>query len=508
MRTKFFLFTALAALVLASCNNDDEGSSVSGVTFRKADISGATALGLGYGSSSTKADAGVTVEGVLYKVTADGSMVEVEYTLDVAGDDDEVSQKLKANMRLTAKSIIPIGKTWIMLTSCNYDYPGWQDLAYTNPIRKAVSYILNNTPRDKFFLIRRSDGALFEWTQEAGRHWSQMSLNDAKGRIDAVGKDIVALAGIGDGEPVLLLKDRGNTLDVITLTSNGISASMVAGLNNGKVFAVIDNNPVVIDPELKVTSISAVASPEGTELQLSPAFILNGEYYVKSYDGPSDDQYDDYGGGKKDGQGKDGQDTQEYHTALWTVSVLEYMGRLIPYADRKVAEVSGNASYIPTFQFGDFQLRMFTGTTASWINQGYRCFFDPENGILTSESLPAGYPGYDSYYYDGVAYEIVSNGSLFPDKLRRFDLSKTQPDEVNITWNDDVTIYVLDIIPSSVSDDGWMFDASAMAFKQFAKTNDGRALTWYIDAIDGSTRVSLEGESTAGSIIGTLVRLN
>jgi hypothetical protein len=151
---------------------------------------------------------------------------------------------------------------------------------------------------------------------------------------------------------------------------------------------------------------------------------------------------------------------------------------------------------------------MFTGTTASWISRGYRCFFDPENGILTSEALPDGYPGDDSFYYDGVAYEIVSNGSLFPDKLRRFDLSKTQPDEVNITWNDDVTIYVLDIIPSSVSDDGWMFDASAMAFKQMAKTNDGRALTWYIDVVDGSTRVSLEGESTAGTIIGTLVRLN
>jgi len=47
-----------------------------------------------------------------------------------------------------------------------------------------------------------------------------------------------------------------------------------------------------------------------------------------------------------------------------------------------------------------------------------------------------------------------------------------------------------------------------MAFKQMAKTNDGRALTWYIDVVDGSTRVSLEGESTAGTIIGTLVRLN
>ena len=507
MRTRFFLFAVLAALVLASCNNDDGGTSVSGVTFRKADISGATALGLGYGSSSTKADAGVSVEGVLYKVTADGSMVEVEYTLDVAGDEDEVSQKLKTNMRLTAKSIIPIGKTWVMLTCCNYDYPGWQELDYTNPIRKAVSYILNNTPRDKFFLIRRSDGALFEWTQEAGRHWTQMSLDDAKGRIDAVGKDIVALAGIGDGEPVLLIKDQGNTLDVITLTSNGISASMVAGLNNGKVFAVIDNNPVVIDPELKVTSISAVASPAGTELQLSPAFILNGVYYVKSYDGPDDSQEEEYGG-KKEGEGKQGQDPQEYHTALWTVSVMEYMGRLLPYADRKVAEVSGTASYIPTFQFGDSQLRMFTGTTASWINQGYRCFFDPENGILTSEPLPNGYPGYDDFYYDGVAYEIVPNGSLFPDKLRRYDLSKTQPDEVDITWNDDVTIYVLDIIPTSMTDDGWVFDASAMAFKQMAKTTDGRVLIWYIDVTDGSTRVSLEGESTAGTIIGTLVRLN
>ena len=71
----------------------------------------------------------------------------------------------------------------------------------------------------------------------------QMSLTDAEGRIDALGKDIVTLAGIGDGEPILLLKDQGSTLDVITLTSQGISASMVAGLNNGKVFAVIDCNP-------------------------------------------------------------------------------------------------------------------------------------------------------------------------------------------------------------------------------------------------------------------------
>ena len=507
MRTKFFLFTALAALVFASCDKGGDGSSVSNVTFRKADISGATALGLGYGSSTTKADDGVTVEGILYKVTADGSMVEVEYTLDVAGDDDEVSQKLKANMRLTAKSIIPIGKTWVMLTNCNYDYPGWQELEYTNPIRKAVSYILNNTPRDKFFLIRRSDGALFEWTQEAGRNWGQMSLTDAEGRIDALGKDIVTLAGIGDGEPILLLKDQGSTLDVITLTSNGISASMVAGLNNGKVFAVIDCNPVVIDPDLKVTSISAVASPQGTELPISPAFIMNGEYYVMSYDGPDENQ-EEYYGGEKEGQGKQEQEPQEYHTALWTVSVMEYMGRLIPYADRKVVEVSGRASYLPSFQFGDSRLKMFAGATASWINNGYRCFFDPQNGILTSEPLPSGYPGYDQDYYDGVAYRIVPNGSFFPDKFLRYDLSKTQPDEVNITWNDDVLVYALDLIPGSVRDDGWYFNASAMAFQQFGKTTDGRAIIWYIDVTDGSTRVSLEGESTAGRLIGTLVRLN
>ena len=60
MRTKFFLFTALAALLFASCDKGSDGSSVSSVTFRKADISGATALGLGYGSSTTKADDGVS----------------------------------------------------------------------------------------------------------------------------------------------------------------------------------------------------------------------------------------------------------------------------------------------------------------------------------------------------------------------------------------------------------------------------------------------------------------
>ena len=507
MRTRFLLLSAVAVLLFSACDNDDSGSGVSGVTFRKADISGAQALALGYGSTQTKAGDGVSVDGVLYKVSADGTMVEVEYTLDVAGDDDEVSQKLKANMRLTAKSIIPVGKTWVMLTSCNYDYPGWQDLEYSNPIRKAVSYILNNTPRDKFFLIRRSDGALFEWTREAGRNWNNMSLSDAKGRIDALGKDIVALAGIGDGEPLLRLKDQGNTLDVITLTSDGVSASMVAGLNNGKVFAILNSTPAIIDPELRLSAMSQVASPQGTQLQLSPAFILDGEYYVKSYDGPEESPEQNTGG-KKEDPGKQVQTTQEYHTALWTVSTMEYQGRLFAYADRKVAEVSGLAPYIPTFQYGDFQLKMFTGTTASWINQGYRCFFDPRNGILTSEPLPNGYPGYDSDYHDGVAYRIVPNGTLFPDKLIRYDLSKTQPEEVDITWSNDVLINTLDLIPSSMNDDGWGFDESDMAFKQTGKTMDGRALIWYIDVTDGSTRVTVEGENTAGRIIGTLVRLN
>ena len=59
-----------------------------------------------------------------------------------------------------------------------------------------------------------------------------------------------------------------------------------------------------------------------------------------------------------------------------------------------------------------------------------------------------------------------------------------------------------------MNDDGWGFDESDMAFKQMGKTMDGRALIWYIDVTDGSTRVTVEGENTAGRIIGTLVRLN
>ena len=103
----------LAAAILTSCNKDDPSNAK--VTFRKANIAGAQMLAIAQGDgSATKAEGDVTIgPKALYTVSADGSMVQVSYDVEVEGASGEVAEAIRADLILSPGFIFPVGEGWL-----------------------------------------------------------------------------------------------------------------------------------------------------------------------------------------------------------------------------------------------------------------------------------------------------------------------------------------------------------------------------------------------------------
>ncbi|MBO4443105.1 MAG: hypothetical protein J5763_05755, partial [Bacteroidaceae bacterium] len=151
------LYSLLLASVLAiySCEDMDDsmkdGSKLQ-ASFRKVDLSGAQSLVLAASGDEPRATRMTKGEGEnrndgnnqstdinysapMYKVSADGTMVEVDYQIEIvtksesgSGVKSEVRDSLNANLRLKMEYIYAIDDKWLLLYNCSYDYPGYDDL--------------------------------------------------------------------------------------------------------------------------------------------------------------------------------------------------------------------------------------------------------------------------------------------------------------------------------------------------------------------------------------------
>ena len=178
MKTRLLTILAIAMALLSSCDKfgGSDGKNVN-VTFRKANISGAHMLALAQGGASTKAEGDVTVgPRALYTVSEDGTMVQVSYDIDVEGVNGEVAETIKAELIICPNFIFPVGEGWIWLANSHMDVKeGWSNGTIPQgSARSALSKIINGFSEEyhdrhgAHYLIRKSDGALFEWTLEAG----------------------------------------------------------------------------------------------------------------------------------------------------------------------------------------------------------------------------------------------------------------------------------------------------------------------------------------------------
>ncbi|MBR4734826.1 MAG: hypothetical protein IK052_01920 [Bacteroidales bacterium] len=499
MKTR--LITALILLSAAfftSCNKDD--ASGAKATFRKANISGAQMLALAQGSgTATKAEGDISVgPKALYSVSEDGTMVQVSYNVDVEGASGEVAETIKAELILSPNFIFPVGDGWIWLANCHLDVrDGWSNGTIPEgPARHALSKILNtfsdtyNSRHGAHYLIRKSDGALFEWTLEAG---APDGMDDGfkqptflNGWFHQMGKDLYVKTWgwtFSDATPtrptLYRLQDKGNTLDAVNLLGDNIGCGGIwpaedclgvqfqydGGVWPFGIIAPPSFSPVLLQQESGTgeknmdTALISVAK----KLYLAVNTENNGKNIVTFYN--LDVSASSVSRGRE--------------ICTWEGWISNDPGTLISSAD-KLTWWAGN------------------GQGGTQIN-----VFDPKAGTVTSHNLPEHYPNNEGEYVNGIGYTMDGTAGFW-----ECDLSKDAAEYIALDWSDALE-FQSRIVPGSLRMD--RFEAASLTIQFKAQMSDGTRLDFYTSVVGadrGKIKGTVSGQNNAGMTVTTMVRLN
>ena len=508
---RFLTVLAIAAAVFASCDKEGNGSKAK-VTFRKANIAGSNMLALASGELATKAEGDVKVgPKALYTVSEDGKMVQVSYDVDVEGADGEVAESLQANLIISPNFIFPVGEGWIWLANCFLDVKdGWSNNTIPQgPARKAISKLINefsatyHERHGAHYLIRKSDGAMFEWTLEAG---APNGMDDGfkqptflNGWFHQYGNELFVKPsgwmrdGMSDPNlPSLVrLKDNGSTLDVVNLLGDNIGCGTIFPSDDGL-------GAELFYPNANGSSLAVIASPsfkpvllpdDGTAGKGDLFFLsIGGKLYL--------------GAGQEtqivEGDGKEQWTRDGYRTDIFNLVVT----------GNSVTKGSLICSVNERIYWGGGQCFVSSGETLSfWMGNDYDgttiYTFDPKAKTITGKKLPAHYPSREDEYMNGVAY--VADGTA---GYWECDLSKDAAEYVSLDWSS-ASEYQGQIVQRTLT--LVRFEAASLTLQYSASLVDGTILYFYTSVVGadrGKIKTSIGSENNAGMVVTTMVRLN
>lgn len=511
MKTKLLTILAIAMALLSSCDKFGifDGKNVD-VTFRKANISGAHMLAIAQGGAATKAEGDVTVgPKALYTVSEDGSMVEVTYNVDVEGADGGVAETIQANLIISPGFVFPVGEGWLWLANCYYDVKGgWNNYPTdgNKSARHALSKIINDF-RDKYhdrhgahYLIRKSDGALFEWTLEAG---APDGMDDGfkqptflNGWFHQLGNDLFVRAGgwnydgiyPGNVPSLVCLKDNGSTLDAVNVLGDNITCWKLypaGGTCLGGTFGYPGANGgmhgIIAPPSFEPVLLQVEGSKESFLLSVGGKL-----YYANTY------QKEIREGDDKEGYWTRTEDCTDFYNLTVSGSSVS-LGNLICSLNKIM---DPNGVYIST-----------TDKLSWWGGNEYDGAeihtLDPKAGTVSTRKLPAHYPSNQGEYVDGVAYTIDGTAGYW-----ECDLSKDAAEYVTLDWSSAVE-YQGKIVSGTLR--LVRFEAASLTLHFVAYMTNGTELTFYA-SVTGSDRgvikTSVGSENNAGMVVTTMVRLN
>ena len=496
---------AFSFILISSCTKDNAGTRV---TFRKADIAGARMLALARGGTPTRAEGDVNVgPSVLYTVSEDGSMVEVSYTVEVEGANGEVARAVQANLILSPGFVFPVGEGWLWLANCHYDVRGgWNNYPKDGDkdVRHALSNIINDFSakyhdrHGAHFLVRKSDGALFEWTLEAG---APNGMDDGfkqptflNGWFHQLGNDLFVRTGgwnydgINGGLPSLIrLQDNGNTLGAVNVLGNNISCWKLypaGGSCLGGTFGYPGANGgmqgIIAPPSFEPVLLQVEASKESFLLSIGGKL-----YYADTYEKEIEE------GDGKDSWTRTVACTDFYNLSVSASSVslgnliCTFNGRVDPYG-----------VYIST-----------TDKLSWWGGNEYDGAeihtLDPKAGTVSTRKLPAHYPSNQGEYVDGVAYTIDGTVGYW-----ECDLSKDAAEYVTLDWSSALE-YQGKIVPGTLRLE--RFEAASLTLQFVAYMTNGTELNFYTSVTGsdrGKIKTSVGSNGGAGMVVTTMVRLN
>ena len=322
---RFLILPMLLSAVLAcfSCEKDDDlnggGGGRISASFRKIDLSGAQSLVLAASGVDTRATRMTKGEGEnnnnngngnnqssdinysapMYKVSSDGTMVEVDYQIEIvtkseseSGLKSEIRDSLNANLRLKMEYIYAIDDKWLLLYNCSYDYPGYDDLP-DGTLKSIVNRLLvddSNIARN--YMVRLEDGALFllekgERNPGLGKE-NPHTQTESQGAVEMIGNDIYYL---DCATRLSRMEDRGNTLNLVQVLNDNVFNDYI--LSNGSVLGIVPKYetankqsqmgmPSVVFPgQNSVVPISGI-NLDDKEVQM---FLIDDELYISRKNG-------------------------------------------------------------------------------------------------------------------------------------------------------------------------------------------------------------------------------
>ena len=474
----------IAMLFLVSCK--DEPSSSSKLTFKGVNLNNAKALALvqeGNGGSKAPrkmpADEGEKPQTkFLYTVDEEGNMnAAIFYFNEV-----DSTTNTKA-LRLSIENIFAVGDDYLWLYGCQYDCDDLDLLP--EEARKYVQEQIDasrNRPGHYNYLIRKTDGALFDLTNltvlpidwDGSIKNSVKTSNDLKqyGMVAQVGKELYWAEGNYQGG-LRKLVDQGSTMDQVNLDFHA-NIAYVLGDGQGHLGTVLSY---------------------GGNVPTNPAFI-NGNYANLVQGLPNEMGYPrmHYIGGKYlISQSYNWNGSEE--PAIYSVSF-----------DGGTANatkcVAGDA--LPEYGYG--HPVVVEGSTYSWLtNDGYSTFiktFDANTLSFSTEKLPEGFPSWEGDYdEEGNAYSMETEKQTDMTYVIVYNLPTRTATRHDIDRSDVPQYNVITVIG---------FDRSMKAMIEEAILPDGStvSLITYMTGENAFKTVVMGTEASGTAVVATIVQLN
>ena len=498
MKTRFIyaLAAIIVALGMASCEGG--GGKVHNIEFKRMHLDGVKALALASDGSEAQnaprrvrtedGDGEITYEThqPVYSVSEDGTLVEITYTIEARGN-GELVDMVKANLRLVMQNIFTIGDDWLWLYDCYYDYPELDELKepYYSMIKEIIDNFYGN------FLVRKRDGALFYWDARDGRPWYNSRgvtferQSDIYGVVECLKGEIYSNCWLTDAKMLYRLKDQGDELAVTTMLANTMYTTDIMPDNRGALGLHIwyhdrgNMTPGVLFPDGPKDENIVIVNVNDIDSKLQ-----NNENVTANIISVDNTIYAVYG-------------RDDIGSYFYSIELSES-----PTPTAKAKELIAHTTDHLSIRVGDPVVSK--QKTMSFMEYGHKYTFDPQAKTITRAALPDHYPSNINAYYDDIAYVMRDDEKSF----FICDLAKNRAEEVQIDF-------------SALDNDGTInrstmrkfgdYNPATQSFTTTAYTMSGKTVTVIVDvtgANKGKARVIKSGDSTAGTVISVMVRLN
>ena len=495
MKTKFFYLLTLVAAILLMIGCQDEPKTSSKMTFKGVDLNNAKALALVQEGTPANAPRKMRAgEGqdeettkFLYTVDADGNMHaaifyfnEVDSTMDTKA------------LRLTIENIFAVGDDYLWLYGCQYYCDDLDALPIDKWGRDFVQGEINashNRPGHFNFLLRKTDGALFNLTnlnvlplnwegkiEIAGNtQTTTPTSNDLKqyGMVAQVGNELYWAIGNYQGGLGKLV-DNGRTMDQVNLDFHANIAYAIAD-GQGHLGTVLSY---------------------GGNIPTNPAFIVgNNAFLVKGLpdiEGSYPRMH--YIGGKY----------FVSHGWNWNSSVEPAIYSVAFEGDKATATRVVDKHALPEYGYG-YPCRIEGSTYSYLTDRGEGAIvesFDANALTFTQEKLPDGFPSWpQAYDEEGNAYsfEVEKQTDMsyvfvynLPTRTKtRHDIDRSAVPEYNV-----------------ISDA--VYDRALKAVLETAIMPDGStvSLITYMTGENAFKTMVMGSEASGTAVVATIVQLN